>query len=111
MFNSCVLDRTLFSPIMGEEGYNFHEEAWNAYPYCKTVITNPGFMKDDFKVVLESMHLQDPGDNPNSLEKTKQELTQIPNEARGVTFEYGGLFMMRFGPSVEALPHSGIWFH
>ena len=22
-----------------------HEEAWNAYPYCKTVVTNPGFMK------------------------------------------------------------------
>ena len=22
-----------------------HEEAWNAYPYCKTVLSNPGYMK------------------------------------------------------------------
>ena len=22
-----------------------HEEAWNAYPYCKTVLTNPDYMK------------------------------------------------------------------
>ena len=21
------------------------EEAWNAYPYCKTVLSNPGYMK------------------------------------------------------------------
>ena len=21
-----------------------HEEAWNAYPYCKTVLTNPGYV-------------------------------------------------------------------
>ena len=75
-----MLCRTLFSPIMGEDGYNFHEEAWNAYPYCKTVITNPGYMKDSFKVVLESMHLQGPGDSTNALDKTDQELSQIPNE-------------------------------
>merc|ERR1711936_781327 len=28
-----------------------HEEAWNAHPYCKTIVTNPGFMKKDFKLV------------------------------------------------------------
>ena len=22
-----------------------HEEAWNAYPYCKTVLSNPGYLK------------------------------------------------------------------
>ena len=22
-----------------------HEEAWNAYPYCRTVLSNPGYMK------------------------------------------------------------------
>jgi len=27
-----------------------HEEAWNAYPYCRTVLTNPDFMKDGFLV-------------------------------------------------------------
>ncbi|KAG5894188.1 hypothetical protein JTB14_037754 [Gonioctena quinquepunctata] len=36
-----------------------HEEAWNAYPYCKTVITNPGYMKNNFKLVIETMHAPD----------------------------------------------------
>lgn len=44
------LARSLLKPIIGEDGYEFHEEAWNAYPYCKTVITNPGYMKENFKV-------------------------------------------------------------
>ena len=36
--------RTLFYPILGNDGYNFHEEAWNAYPYCKTgMATNTFF--------------------------------------------------------------------
>jgi hypothetical protein len=34
-----------------------HEEAWNAYPYCKTVVSNPGYMKDKFEVVLDTYHL------------------------------------------------------
>lgn len=35
-----------------------HEEAWNAYPYCKTVITNPDYMKNNFFICIESMHVQ-----------------------------------------------------
>ena len=27
-----------------------HEEAWNAYPYCKTVLSNPGYMKGNFYI-------------------------------------------------------------
>ncbi len=45
-----VLARTILRPFIGDEGYEFHEEAWNSYPFCKTVITNPGYMKDNFKV-------------------------------------------------------------
>jgi len=72
--------RTLFYPILGNDGYNFHEEAWNAYPYCKTVITNPGFMKEGLRIVLESMHLQDTGDSSNALQKDEKELAQITSE-------------------------------
>ncbi|KAI5724524.1 hypothetical protein M8J77_013509 [Diaphorina citri] len=43
-----------------------HEEAWNAYPYCKTVITNPNYMKEKFLLVVESLHLPDKGDQPNN---------------------------------------------
>jgi len=43
-----------------------NEEAWNGYPYCKTILTNE-YMKDNFKIVLESMHLPDTGNTENAL--------------------------------------------
>jgi hypothetical protein len=42
-----------------------HEEAWNAYPYCKTVLTNPDYMKDNFYVKVETIHLPDRGTTEN----------------------------------------------
>jgi len=59
---------------MGKGGLDLHEEAWNAYPYCKTVITNPNYMKDSFKVVIESLHLPDNGKSENVLGKDKKDL-------------------------------------
>lgn len=41
------------------------EEAWNAYPYCRTILTNPDFMKDDFYVKIETIHLPDRGTTEN----------------------------------------------
>ncbi|TKR63194.1 hypothetical protein L596_027053 [Steinernema carpocapsae] len=52
------------------------EECWNAYPYIKTVVTNPGYMKKDFYVIIESMHLADSGDTLNALELPKKLLKQ-----------------------------------
>ncbi|KAJ8956122.1 hypothetical protein NQ318_016577 [Aromia moschata] len=43
-----------------------HEEAWNAYPYCKTVITNPGYMKEKFRLVIETLHAPDRGRQKNN---------------------------------------------
>ena len=35
-----------------------HEEAWNAYPYCKTVLSNPGYMKVNIRSIIPSkLHL------------------------------------------------------
>jgi len=42
-----------------------HEEAWNAYPYCKTVLSNPGYMKDNFYITIETYHISDVGDSDN----------------------------------------------
>jgi hypothetical protein len=42
-----------------------HEEAWNAYPYCKTVLTNPGYMNENFYICIETMHLPDRGTTEN----------------------------------------------
>ncbi|XP_059921393.1 phosphatidylinositol transfer protein beta isoform-like [Gadus macrocephalus] len=38
----------------------FHETAWNAYPYCRTIVTNE-YMKDDFYIKIETWHKPDTG--------------------------------------------------
>ncbi|XP_069684079.1 phosphatidylinositol transfer protein alpha isoform isoform X1 [Periplaneta americana] len=51
-----------------------HEEAWNAYPYCKTVISNPGYMKENFIIVIESLHIADTGMQQNVHELPPEKL-------------------------------------
>ncbi|XP_022096299.1 phosphatidylinositol transfer protein beta isoform-like isoform X2 [Acanthaster planci] len=42
------------------------EEAWNAYPYCKTVITNPAYMgKEKMSLTIETWHKADRGELHN----------------------------------------------
>ena len=53
-----------------------HEEAWNAYPYCKTVLTNPGYMKDNFCICVETYHFADRGTSENLHELTPEKLKQ-----------------------------------
>ncbi|CAG0915808.1 unnamed protein product [Notodromas monacha] len=53
-----------------------HEEAWNAYPYCKTVITNPGYMKENFVIIIETLHLGDSGTTENAHRLTPDKLKQ-----------------------------------
>ncbi|KAF6024370.1 vib [Bugula neritina] len=52
------------------------EEAWNAYPYCKTVVTNPVYMKDGMFISIETMHLADKGETENVHRLTPEELEQ-----------------------------------
>ena len=81
MSHNLVAFRTLLSPIISKSDYELHEESWNAYPYCRTVITNPSYMKDSFKVVLETMHLTDTGNHPNPLQKPYK----VPSEVVDIT--------------------------
>merc|ERR1719295_1402071 len=53
-----------------------HEEAWNAYPYCKTVLSNPGYMKDGFYIMVETYHIADKGDSANVHELPKDKLNK-----------------------------------
>jgi len=53
-----------------------HEEAWNAYPYCKTVLSNPGYMKDNFYIVIETYHLPNDGQQENVHELDGKKLKQ-----------------------------------
>lgn len=56
-----------------------HEEAWNAYPYCRTVLTNPSYMKDNFYVYVETYHLPDNGttENAHELDKSKLNMREV----------------------------------
>lgn len=64
-----------------------HEEAWNAYPYCKTILTNPSYMKDGFHITIESLHLPDDGKQenvhqlaPNKLKNREVQIIDIAND-------------------------------
>ncbi|CAJ0936844.1 unnamed protein product, partial [Mesorhabditis belari] len=37
------------SKMLSESAFILHEESWNAYPYFKTVVTNPGYMRERFQ--------------------------------------------------------------
>ncbi|KAI8987532.1 hypothetical protein BDF20DRAFT_850776 [Mycotypha africana] len=50
---------------------DLYEEAWNAYPYCKTVLKN-GYMKDAFSIVYETLHVDGSrGEIDNALNISK----------------------------------------
>ncbi|XP_018413279.1 PREDICTED: phosphatidylinositol transfer protein beta isoform isoform X1 [Nanorana parkeri] len=51
----------LFAP---EGSLVFHEKAWNAYPYCRTIVTNE-YMKEDFFIKIETWHKPDMGTQDN----------------------------------------------
>ncbi|KAG0723985.1 Phosphatidylinositol transfer protein alpha isoform [Chionoecetes opilio] len=61
--------------ILAPEGsLEVHEEAWNAYPYCRTIISNPGYMKKNFIVSIETLHAPDVGTLDNAHELTGEKL-------------------------------------
>lgn len=64
-----------------------HEHAWNAYPYCRTIISNPTYMKENFLIKIDTLHAPDRGtqDNahnlsPELLKKRDVALIDIAND-------------------------------
>eukprot|EP01134_Creolimax_fragrantissima_P001461 CFRG1461T1 len=57
------------------------EEAWNAFPYCKTVLKNPSYMKDNFFIDVSTHHLDDAGttDNAHNLDSKRLKMRKIVN--------------------------------
>ena len=54
--------------MLGKNACQLHEESWVSFPFCKTVLTNPTYMGEDFKVTIESYHLDnDRGDTRGLL--------------------------------------------
>ncbi|XP_069003528.1 phosphatidylinositol transfer protein alpha isoform-like [Embiotoca jacksoni] len=56
------------------------EEAWNAYPYCKTVLTND-YMKESFMIKIETWHKPDMGEqnNVHGLDTATWERAEVVN--------------------------------
>mmetsp|Transcript_41751 Transcript_41751/g.116325 ORF Transcript_41751/g.116325 Transcript_41751/m.116325 type:complete len:306 (+) Transcript_41751:99-1016(+) len=52
------------------------EEAWNAYPHCKTVLTNGYLEKSKFRIVIETMHCADRGTQDNALGLSAKQLKE-----------------------------------
>lgn len=57
----------ILQKMLPQEAFELVEESWNAYPYTRTVITNPKYMKENYKLTLESIHLADNGHSDNPL--------------------------------------------
>ncbi|XP_075892615.1 phosphatidylinositol transfer protein alpha isoform-like [Nelusetta ayraudi] len=58
---------------------SIHEKAWNAYPYCRTILTSE--YKKDFQIKIETWHKNDMGDQENvhNIEKSLWDQTQVVN--------------------------------
>ncbi|XP_065181539.1 phosphatidylinositol transfer protein beta isoform-like [Sycon ciliatum] len=56
-----------------------HEEAWNCYPYCRTVLKNPDYMKDNFSLIVETWHKDGCADidNVHNLDKDKLKQREV----------------------------------
>ena len=50
------------------------EEAWNCYPHCKTVISNPAYMKDKFHITIETIHKEDDTGKVDNIHNLPPEL-------------------------------------
>ncbi|XP_037778765.1 phosphatidylinositol transfer protein beta isoform-like [Penaeus monodon] len=71
-----------FVRLVAPEGaLEVHEESWNAYPYSKTVYSNPGYMKKDFVLSIETLHLEDRGtsENVHQLPPAKWRTVEVVN--------------------------------
>jgi len=55
----------LMRRLLPKGSTTFHEHAWNAFPYCKTVITQPDYMKEKMECKIESWHKEDLGELEN----------------------------------------------
>ncbi|XP_016295456.1 phosphatidylinositol transfer protein beta isoform isoform X3 [Sinocyclocheilus anshuiensis] len=64
--------------IAPEGALVFHEKAWNAYPYCRTIVTNE-YMKDDFMIKIETWHKPDTGslENVHDLDPTTWKTVEV----------------------------------
>ncbi|XP_059186560.1 phosphatidylinositol transfer protein alpha isoform-like [Centropristis striata] len=69
----------VIAKLAPKNSLEIHEKAWNAYPYCKTVLTSE-YMKD-FMIKIETWHKDDYGDQENvhGLPENQWEKVEVVN--------------------------------
>ncbi|KAH7729008.1 Protein Y71G12B.17 [Aphelenchoides avenae] len=73
----------IFRKLLPQEAFVLHEESWNAYPYTKTVLTNPDYMREKFQITIESIHCEnDRGQQENDMEE-KNDVHAFRSEKTG----------------------------
>jgi hypothetical protein len=76
------------------------EEAWNAYPHCKTVLVNGYLSKERLKIDVETMHVDGSIELPNAVSLT-------PDELKARTVEYIDIRKAAGDPSAKDYKLSG----
>uniref|UniRef100_A0A3Q3B8J8 Phosphatidylinositol transfer protein alpha isoform n=1 Tax=Kryptolebias marmoratus TaxID=37003 RepID=A0A3Q3B8J8_KRYMA len=67
---------SLIRKLAPKGSLDIHEEAWNAYPYCRT--SDP-YLKEKFMIKIETWHKPDMGEHENvhNLEENKWKNTEV----------------------------------
>ncbi|KAF9979868.1 hypothetical protein BGZ65_005885, partial [Modicella reniformis] len=77
------------------------EHAWNAFPWCKTEITN-GYMKEYFYLTVESLHVDgDRGQIENALNLSPEELKQREVIMIDVANDSKQYSLLKYNPETE----------
>jgi len=61
--------------VIPENMLKVQEESWNAYPYCKTVYSNP-LLGDKMSIIQETRYLADDGSTENAVGLTEEQLKE-----------------------------------
>ncbi|CAL8072268.1 unnamed protein product [Orchesella dallaii] len=61
--------------VTPRDSLHLQEESWNAFPCCRTVLTND-YLNERFGITIESIHLPDKGDTENALGLPPEKLSQ-----------------------------------
>ncbi|KAF2076177.1 hypothetical protein CYY_002530 [Polysphondylium violaceum] len=70
--------------LIPSSALKLEERAWNAYPYCKTVLKSP-FLGDSFTFIIESRHAQDNGSTENIHNLSAKDLKSRDLEVIDIT--------------------------
>ncbi|EAL62395.1 hypothetical protein ACTFIW_008412 [Dictyostelium discoideum] len=70
--------------LIPSSALKLEEKAWNAYPYCKTVLKSP-FLGEKFTFIIESRHAQDNCKTENIHNLSEKELKERTVEVIDIT--------------------------